>query len=82
MHGYTIYVLLLAVGIGLWALLFWFMRKNSGATRNAVGWLIIGPFHIYLEKRGYRLSKRELLGWGIVGALMLFAPVLSWLLEQ
>jgi hypothetical protein len=82
MHWYAIYSLLIAASFGHWALLFWFMRKNSGATRNAVGWLMIGPFHSYLEKRGYYLSKRELLGWGLVGTLMLLAPAISWLLER
>ena len=82
MPGYAVYVLLVCAGFGVWALLFWFMRTSSGPKRMALGWSLVGPFHAYLEKRGYRLRRRELFGWALVGAVMLLAPVLSWLLER
>ena len=82
MREYAIYILMVGAGFGLWGLFFWLQRKSSDATRKAVGWVMIGPLHQYLERRGYRLSKRELLGWGVVGLVMLAAPAVSWLLEQ
>lgn len=82
MHTYAIYALAIAAGFGLWALLFWSQRRSSGRIRKAVGWMTIGPLHGYLERRGYRLSTRELLGWAFVALVMLLAPVASWMLER
>ncbi|KRI01508.1 hypothetical protein AO057_00010 [Curvibacter sp. PAE-UM] len=82
MRGYAIYVLLIAAGFGVWALLFWFQRRSSGRGQKLVGWVTIGPLHAYLERRGYRLSRRELLGWGLVALVMVAAPLASWWLER
>lgn len=82
MRAYAIYVLLVFAGFGLWALLFWLQRRSTDRFRKAAGWITVGPFHGYLERRGYRLSKREILGWTVVALVMLLAPVASWLLER
>lgn len=82
MREYAIYILLVAAGFGVWALLFWFQRRSSGRGQKVVGWLTIGPLHAYLERRGYSLSRRELFGWGLVALVMLIAPLTSWWLER
>jgi hypothetical protein len=34
----------------------------------------------YMEKRGWKFSKREIIGWIIVFLLMLFGPIISKIL--
>lgn len=82
MRDYAIYIFLVAVGFGLWALLFWFQRRSSSRMHKMVGWVFIGPLHDYMERRGYRLSKRELVGWGLVAIVMVAAPLATWWLER
>ena len=82
MIGYIIYVALIAVGFMLWILLFVAMRRTAGRNREIAGWLLIGPLHSYLSKRGYTLTEREVLGWGAVLLLMLAAPLITELLER
>ncbi len=68
----------------MWVALFIYMRggdKKSDRKRGLVGKLLIGPLHPYMAKRGYSLTKRELLGWGLVLVLMLAAPLITSLLE-
>jgi hypothetical protein len=80
--GYLVYALLVIAGFGLWIALFLGMRKGTERTRNAAGYLLIGPLHAYLRKRNYTLTKRELLGWGVVLLLMLLVPGLTWFIER
>ena len=82
MRGYVIYLLLVVLAFALWILLFIGMRKGRGRTREAAGFLLLGPFHSYMRKRNYSLSSRELVGWGVVFVVMLLAPLLSKWLEQ
>ena len=82
MKGYLIYALLVFVGFGLWAVLFMGMQKGSSRKRDLAGYFFIGPLHAYLEKRGYVLTKREVIGWGAVLLLMLAVPWLTWFLER
>jgi hypothetical protein len=82
MRGYIVYSLLVLLGFALWILLFWGMRKGRGRARDAAGFFFLGPFHLYMRRRGYSLSPRELVGWGVVLVVMLLAPWLSKWLEQ
>ena len=77
MSGYLIYSLVVLAGFALWLLLFLAMRKGSNGKRDIAGYILIGPMHAYLKRRGYTLRTRELVGWGVVLLLMLLAPWIS-----
>ncbi len=81
MTGYWLYSLLVLAGFVLWLLLFFAMRNGTGRKRDIVGYALIGPMHTYLKKRGYTLTRRELLGWGFVLLLMLAAPWITKFME-
>ena len=69
-----------AVGVGLGAfsvVAFWlFSRSASKEKPHAAGFLMFGPFwpsvNSYFARRG-GLTRRELLGWCIVAAIMVLA---------
>ena len=82
MKGYVIYSLLVLAGFALWLILFLVMRKGSDRKRDIAGYALIGPMHAYLKRRGYSLSNRELVGWGIVLVLMLLVPWVTWFIER
>lgn len=82
MSGYWLYALLVLAGFGLWLALFVVMRRGAGRKRDVAGYVLIGPMHAYLKRRGYSLSGRELVGWGIVLLLMLAVPWITWFLER
>ena len=82
MSGYWLYALLVLAGFALWVLLFIAMRRGSGRKKDVAGYVLIGPMHSYLKRRGYALSRRELVGWGAVLLLMLAVPWISWFLER
>ena len=75
--------LIFAVAAGLFAI--WMVlfrsRKGDAGTSRGMSWLFFGPFgpavDRYLNNRG-GLTRRELIGWGIVAVIMvlaiLFAP--------
>ena len=80
MRGYLIYVALIFAGFALWVGLLAAMRRDATGKR-VWGHLLLGPLHGYLMRRGYRLTKREVVGWCVVLLLMLVAPLLTFVLE-
>jgi hypothetical protein len=82
MRGYLLYSLLVLAGFALWVILFAVLRRSRGRLRDATGFFFLGPFHSYMRSRNYSLSKRELVGWGVVLVVMLLAPWLSWWLTK
>lgn len=82
MTGYLVYSLVVLAGFVLWLLLFFEMRKDRNRKRDIAGYVFIGPMHVYLKKRGYSLTHRELLGWGVVLLLMLAVPWITFYLEH
>jgi hypothetical protein len=76
--GYIVYTLAVLATFLLWGIAFAVMRKDKGKERSDLtGFLLTGPLHFYLKRRRYDLSGRELIGWGVVGLLMLLAPVIA-----
>ena len=82
MSGYWLYALLVLAGFRLWLALFVIMRRGAGRKRDVAGYVLIGPMHAYLKRRGYSLSARELIGSGVVLLLMLVVPWITWFLER
>jgi hypothetical protein len=73
--GYLTYIALTLLGVGLLFFAFTLMRKKDQTKgRRVVGALLVGPLHFNLAKRGYRLTKRELLLAALVVLLGLLAP--------
>jgi hypothetical protein len=81
MRGYLFYAVAVILGFGMWWLLFAAMRRREIPGGKFLGYFLLGPMHGYLKRRNYSLSKRELLGWLVVGVLMLAAPIVSKMLE-
>lgn len=74
MANYIVFCLLVLAVFFVWFLFFSVMRKEGGRKLDLLGFLFLGPVHVYLKKRGYVLSRRELIGWVVVLFLMLLAP--------
>jgi len=75
--------LALIVGVFLfWCVGFAVMRRRKDKEwGNLTGFLLAGPLHFYLRERRYSLSRREMVGWGIVFVVMALAPIATKLLE-
>ena len=79
---YLVYAAAVLAAFAIWAVVIYTMRKSKRGTPlvEARRTLLIGPAHLILRKREYRLTTREVVGWAFVAALMLVAPWLShWL---
>ena len=76
--AYVIYVLAVTAMFLFWLVAFAILRRQKDAKpSDLMGFLLVGPMHFYLKRRNFQLSNREIIGWGIVLALMLAAPALS-----
>jgi len=82
MRNYLAYVLAVVLAFVVWALIFRIMSKSKGNSKDIKGILLAGPAHFILRRRGYKLNKREILGWGVVFLVMLMAPLISNWLEK
>jgi hypothetical protein len=81
MTGYLVYVLLALLGLALVALPFLLARRGEKSAR-LFGAYVAGPMHMYLAKRGYRLTKRELILALVVVVLGLVVPIVTHFLES
>lgn len=78
--GYLTYVLLL---FGAWMVLgiiVWLLNKNK--PKGIVAGLLFGPAYFVLKHQGWKLTRRELILWGLVFLFMVFAPLISYWLEK
>lgn len=82
--SYLSYIVLVVLGFGVWVVFFLTMGKgkNKGKKHNLLGLYFVGPLHFYLQKRNYKLTTREIIGWGLVMLLMLLAPWITDILEK
>lgn len=78
-----IYLLFPALVFSAWAAIILFLRRRQerGSENRVAGPLLVGPLHVYLRKRRYTFTPRELVGWLIVGMLMASAPLVARMLE-
>jgi hypothetical protein len=61
------YILFVILGLLTWIAILWYFRSKASALSNRDkfrGYLIFGPMFTYLRKRGFVLTKREIIGWG------------------
>ena len=81
--GYLVYVSLVISAFVLWAIVLHTMRnfKKGKPADEAKGAILAGPAHLIFRNRKYRLTAREVVGWGIVCLLMLAVPLVSRWLE-
>lgn len=75
--AYLIYCAIILAGYGLWIALFVSMKSGSQKKKDSVGYALLGPMHAYLRKRGYTLTTREMVGWGVILLFLLVLPLLS-----
>jgi hypothetical protein len=82
--AYLLYAAAVLACFAAWALVIFTMRNSKTGTpiEEVRRTLSIGPAHLILRKRDYKLTKREIIGWGIVALFMLLAPWLSWWLSR
>ncbi len=80
-----IFLIVVILGFAAWALLFQLFRHQPPAQSRAscvTGYILFGPFwptiDKYMCKRGWKLSKREMIGWLVVFLLMISA-ILSYI---
>jgi len=74
------YIIVVILGFLTWIVILWYFRRKASALPNKDkfrGYFIFGPMFSYMQKRGFALNKREIIGWGIVLLLMLAAPFLE-----
>jgi hypothetical protein len=74
------YIALVILGFLTWFVILWYFRTKATALSKKDkirGYFIFGPMFSYMQKRGFTLNKREIIGWGIVLLLMLAAPFLE-----
>jgi hypothetical protein len=74
------YIIVVILGFLSWIVILWYFRTKATALSNKDkfrGYFIFGPMFSYMRKRGFALTKREIIGWGIVLLLMLAAPFLE-----
>lgn len=75
---YLKYLLIIVLAVIVWVFfLISYRNKKSDMSDldNYKGLFLIGPFYLYLRKKGFSLSKREIIGWIIVISLMIIAPL-------
>ncbi|MET3139510.1 putative membrane protein [Undibacterium sp. GrIS 1.2] len=82
MKNYLMYAIIILSGFIAWILIFWIMRKSKDQSKNIKGVLLVGPAHFILKRTGYKLTTREIVGWGLVLLFMLTAPLISHWLEN
>jgi hypothetical protein len=81
MRSYLFYLVVVLLGFGMWWLFFAVMRRSDNRENKFLGYFLLGPMYRYLKRRNYSLTKRELVGWLLVGLLMLAAPIVTKVLE-
>jgi hypothetical protein len=81
--GDLIYLLFPVAAFAVWALVIRHLRQRQaqGNENKVAGPLLLGPLHVFLRNRQYTLSRRELIGWLIVGILMASAPLIARVIE-
>ena len=80
--GYLGYLALISAVFLFWFVGFAVMRSRKDKQwGNLTGFLLAGPLHFYLRERRYALSRREMIGWGLVFVVMAAAPIATKLLE-
>ena len=82
MQNYLIYALSILMSFVLWIIIFIIMKKSKGRSKDVKGVLLLGPAHFILRRVGYKLTMRELIGWGVVLLFMLIAPLITHWLEK
>lgn len=82
MNGYLSLVAIVVFGFVALAIIFIILNRLKGRSRDIAGLLFVGPAHFILKRHGYSLSKREIIGWGVVLLLMLAAPLITNWLEK
>lgn len=82
MSDYLWYAAPILLGFVAWAFILSTMSKSKEKSKDIKGVLLVGPAHLILKRRDYKLSRREVIGWGVVLLFMLAAPLITYWLEN
>lgn len=78
------YILVILVVVLVWISLFRYFnatKDKDGTKRKLIGISVFGPLWFgvdsYMQEHGWKLTRRETLGWISVLILMILAPIIT-----